>query len=63
MFKVQKNSLCPFIVGFGIKERANVIEINKIAHGAVIGSAIINELKKTNNPSESVKNFIRQLVV
>ena len=59
--RVEKNSDCPFIVGFGIKDREDVIEINKIAHGAVVGSAIIHEMQNSNNPVEVIKNYIEKL--
>ena len=59
--RVEKNSDCPFIVGFGIKEREDVIEINKIAHGAVVGSAIIHEIKNSNNSVEVINNYIEKL--
>ena len=60
--KVAECSKCPFVVGFGIKERSDVIEINQIAHGTVVGSAIISELKKSNNPVKTVKNYIEKLI-
>ena len=60
---VEKNSDCPFIVGFGIKEREDVIGINQIAHGAVVGSAIIHEIKKSNNPVEVIKYYIEKLSI
>jgi len=60
--KVAECSKCPFVVGFGIKERSDVIEINQMAHGTVVGSAIINELKKSNNPVKTVKNYIEKLI-
>ena len=59
--RVEQNSACPFVVGFGIKERSDVVEINGMAHGAVVGSAIIAEIKKTGNPVEAVKNYIEKL--
>ena len=59
--RVEKNSDCPFIVGFGIKEREDVVGINQIAHGAVIGSAIIHEMQNLNNPVEVIKNYIEKL--
>ena len=60
--RVNKYSSCPFIVGFGINDRSDVININKMAHGAVVGSAIINKLKKSDNPVEIVKNYIDKLI-
>ena len=59
--RVKENSICPFVVGFGIKERSDVIKINQIAHGVVVGSAIIHELNKSNNPAEVVRTYIEQL--
>ena len=59
--RVEKNSDCPFIVGFGIKKREDVVGINQIAHGAVIGSAIIHEMQNLNNPVEVIKNYIEKL--
>ena len=59
--RVEKNSNCPFIVGFGIKEREDIVEINQIAHGAVVGSAIIHEMQNSNNPVEVITNYIEKL--
>ena len=59
--RVKENSDCPFIVGFGIKEREDVVGINQIAHGAVVGSAIIHEMQNSNNPVEIIKNYIDKL--
>ena len=61
--RVEKNSDCPFIVGFGIKERKDVLAINQMAHGAVIGSAIIKEIDKTNNPILSLEKYIEKLTI
>jgi tryptophan synthase alpha subunit len=49
------------VVGFGIKERVDVIEINRMAHGAVVGSAIIEQLKNSNEPIAAIRNYIHQL--
>jgi len=59
--RVERNSDCPFIVGFGIREREDVVGINQIAHGAVVGSAIIHEMQYSNNPVEVIKNYIEKL--
>ena len=59
--RVEKNSCCPFIVGFGIRDREDVVGINQIAHGAVVGSAIIHEMQNSNNPVEVIKNYIEKL--
>jgi tryptophan synthase alpha chain len=59
--RVEANSECPFVVGFGIKEREDVVEINKMAHGAVVGIAIIQDIQRNANPVETVKNYIKKL--
>lgn len=60
--RVEENSICPFIVGFGIKNREDVVKINKLAHGAVVGSAIINAIKGSGSSVDTVKNYIERLV-
>ena len=60
--RVAKNSECPFVVGFGIKSRDDVIEINKLAHGAVVGSAIINAIKNSDSPESTIRDYIERLV-
>lgn len=59
--RVEEYSSCPFVVGFGIKERMDVIEINKVSHGAVVGSAIIEQLKNSNEPVKTIENYIQKL--
>ena len=59
--RVNKYSVCPYIVGFGIKERDDVININNMAHGAVIGSAIIKEIEKKGDAVGCIKNYIERL--
>ena len=61
LHRVETNSECPFIVGFGIKARTDVVEINKLAHGAVVGSAIIEQLKNSNDPVQTIRNYIQKL--
>ena len=62
LLRVEKNSSCPYIVGFGIKNKLDVEEINKIAHGAVIGSAIISEIKNKEKPVEYMKKYLEKLL-
>ena len=59
--KVAECSKCSYVVGFGIKERSDVIEINQISDGVVVGSAIINQLKKSHDAADTVKNYIEKL--
>ena len=60
--RVQENCECPFIAGFGIKERADVIEINKLSHGAVVGTAIIEKLKNSIEPVKTIREYIQELI-
>mgnify|MGYP001447157984 FL=1 len=59
--RVRQNSTCPFIVGFGIKTRDDVIWFNEQADGAVIGSAIIKKLDDSENPEYIAQNYIKEL--
>ena len=59
--RVKKYSECPFIVGFGINSRLDIIEVNNVADGAVVGSALIKLIGKNSNPSKVVKNYIERL--
>ena len=60
--RVEKYSKCPFVVGFGINNRSDVIHINKLSHGAVIGSAIIQAVRDGGDPSVVVSNYIKGLL-
>ena len=60
--RVEENCECPFVAGFGIKERADVIEINKLAHGAVVGTAIIEKLKNSSEPVKMIREYIQELI-
>jgi tryptophan synthase alpha chain len=59
--RVQKNSVTPFVVGFGISSREDVIWFNKHSDGAVVGSAIIKNIEGSSNPVETTINLIQDL--
>ncbi len=59
--RVRKHSTTPFVVGFGISTRDDVVWFNEHADGAVVGSAIINNMNRKSNPVESTKKLIREL--
>ncbi|MEE2877217.1 MAG: tryptophan synthase subunit alpha [Candidatus Neomarinimicrobiota bacterium] len=61
LMRVRKHSTVPFIVGFGIKSREDVIWFNKHADGAVVGSEIIDRIAKSADPIETTQAFIREL--
>ena len=59
--RVQENSGTPFVVGFGISTREDVIWFNEYSDGAVVGSAIIKNMDGSSNPVETTKNLIQDL--
>ena len=59
--RVRKNSVTPFVVGFGISSREDVIWFNKHSDGAVVGSAIIKNIDGSSNPVETTKSLIQEL--
>jgi len=61
--RVDKYSVCPFVVGFGIIDSCDIISVNQMAHGAVVGSAIIKAINKKSDPVDYVKNYIKRLTL
>lgn len=59
--RVEEHSNCPFVVGFGISTREDVMRINQLSHGAVIGSAIIKQFNEDELPQQTVFNYITKL--
>ncbi len=59
--RVRENSITPFVVGFGIGSREEVIWFNQHSDGTVVGSAIIKKLDIKNNPVQTTNNFIKKL--
>ncbi len=56
--RVRANSTTPFVVGFGIRTRADVALVNRLADGAVIGSALVERLV---DPATAVEKLIDYL--
>ena len=59
--RVRKNSVTPFVVGFGISTQDDVVWFNQHSDGAVVGSAIIKNMNGSSNPIETTKNLIQGL--
>lgn len=59
--RVRKNSVTPFVVGFGISTRDDVVWFNQHSDGAVVGSAIIKNMNGSSNPVETIKSLIQGL--
>ena len=62
MERVKRYSVCPYIVGFGVKNRNDVVNINSVADGAVIGSAIISKIMKSDNPVSVVSEYLMSII-
>ena len=50
----------PVIVGFGIKTPEGAADITRVADGAVVGSAIVDQIAKGNSPAD-VLAFVKSL--
>ena len=48
----------PFLVGFGIKDKASFDAVNAFSNGAIIGSAYIQALSKGNDVETTTKAFL-----
>jgi tryptophan synthase alpha chain len=48
----------PLLVGFGIKDKASFTYASGFANGAIIGTAFIKALEKTNDIHKSTKDFL-----
>ena len=59
--RVRKNSTSPFIVGFGISSRKDVIWFNQYSDGAVVGSACIKKIKNNNDPESTINQYVKEL--
>ena len=52
----------PFLVGFGIKDKASFDFVKPHANGAIIGSAFIKALHNANNPGIVAEDFVRTVL-
>lgn len=59
--RVRENSSTPFVVGFGISSREDVVWFNEHADGAVVGSALIRQMNGSLNATEAITDYIKQL--
>ena len=62
--RVKKESPLPVCVGFGISNPSQAREISRVADGVIIGSALIEIIRKAGNPRRIVNEtgaFIRRI--
>lgn len=53
--RVRKHVRKKFVVGFGIKDRARVQSMWKLADGAVVGSALLQHIADSSTPEETAR--------
>ena len=51
----------PFLIGFGISNHETFATASNFAHGAIVGSAFIDLLKKSSDRSKDVPAFVYEL--
>ena len=51
----------PKLIGFGISDRESFLQASQNAEGAIIGSAFIKLLEKTEQPEQDIKNFVETI--
>ncbi len=51
----------PLVVGFGISNRENYLEVCKYANGAIIGSAFVRMLEKPGDWTVNTREFIKSI--
>jgi len=59
--RMRSLALKPFVVGFGIKEAAHVLELGPHADGVVVGSALIDALSQGKEPATVAAELIAPL--
>ncbi|MEL7310745.1 MAG: tryptophan synthase subunit alpha [Pseudomonadota bacterium] len=55
--RVRAASALPVCAGFGVRERADVVRVSQHAHGAIVGSALLEVLEHGQSPGA----FLREL--
>ena len=51
----------PFLIGFGISDHQTFSKVCEFASGAIVGSAFINLLKKSDNFERDIHEFVKNL--
>lgn len=51
----------PFLIGFGISNRATFSEASKFAAGAIVGSAFVSMLSNSKSYETDIVNFVNEL--
>jgi tryptophan synthase alpha chain len=51
----------PFLIGFGISNKATFLKANEYGDGAIVGSAFINLLKTSSDIKSDIEKFVHDL--
>lgn len=61
--KLSKMNLrSPLVVGFGIENRSQFLEVTKYAQGAIVGSAFLRAIENAADVKAAAKNFVAQIL-
>lgn len=52
----------PVLVGFGVSRPEQVRQIGRLADGVIVGSAIVDQIRKSSKPPAAVKRLVSGLV-
>ncbi len=59
--EIKKQTDLPIAIGFGIRDKKTVDFFSKHVDGVIVGSAIVQVVKKTNGDVKKVKEFVKEL--
>ena len=61
---IRKYTDLPILVGFGVSTKKDVIQIGKFADGAVVGSALLDVIKRSSKESQkkNARMFVKNLM-
>ncbi len=59
--RVRRQTRKPFVVGFGVKRPEHVERLGSLADGVVVGSALIDAIDASDEPTSAVGSMIRDL--
>ena len=61
---IRKYTDLPILVGFGVSTKKDVIQIGKFADGAVVGSALLDVIKRSPKEfqEENARMFVKNLM-
>lgn len=52
----------PILVGFGVSKPQQASDLSRLSDGVIVGSAIVDQIRKSGGASASVFRYIRQMV-